>query len=142
MAVKNGDNQTIFQAGGKYPPGEYNGNVKMLMDTYTFPGAVFSASDFILIGTLPVGARVVGAGIRIPASLGTTGIFDLGTDADPNGFVSGCDGGGQAAVKQSSTEALIGTKYSVETDVKLDCTEATDVATGLTVTAWVKYVVD
>jgi hypothetical protein len=126
---------------GKYAVGEYNGRVRMLRDAYVFPADVFSASDFIYIGKLPAGARVVGAGMQGP-SMGTTGIFDLGTADDPNGFVSGIDLGGQAAVKLGSTEALIGTKYSVETEVIIDCTEATDSAEGDSLQAWILYVLE
>jgi hypothetical protein len=126
---------------GKYATGEYNGRVRMLRDSYAFGAAVFSASDYIYIGKLPAGARVVGAGVQ-GTSTGTTGIFDLGTVADPNGFVSGCDLGGQDAVKLGSTEAQLGTKFSVETEVLLDCTEATDASTSDTIQAWVLYVLE
>lgn len=142
MAAKYGVNYTRFLAKGKYEVGEYDGRVRMLKDSYVFPADAFSASDTIQIGILRKGAKVVDAGIRIPVSLGTTGIFDLGTTDDPNGFVSGADAGGQAAVKKASTEALIGAKFDADTAVLLDCTEATDAAEGDSIEAWVEYVMD
>lgn len=126
---------------GRFAVGEYDGRVRMMRDSYTFGADVFSASDFIYVGKIPAGARVIGAGIQGP-SLGTTGIFDLGTADDPNGFVSGADMGGQAAVKLGSTEALIGTKFTEETNLILDCTEATDSANGDTIQAWIQYVME
>jgi hypothetical protein len=126
----------------KYGKGLVNGSVMMMMDTYTFPANAYAINGLISVGKLPAKAKVIDAGISIPASLGTVGIFDLGVVADVDGFVSGADGGGQSAVKKASTEALIGSEFAVETLVQLKCTEATDAALGLTITAWVEYVVD
>lgn len=142
MATVEGTNfAEAYTSNGKYGKGLVNGKVMMLMDSYTFPANAFALNDLISIGYLPAGAKVVDAGIRIPASLGTVGIFDLGVVADVDGFVSQCDAGGQAAVKKASTEALIGSEFSAETLVQLKCTEATDAAAALTIVAWVEYVV-
>ncbi len=142
MADVNGVNVALVAANGVGAKGDYNSNVKHLRDSYVFPSGVFALNDRILIGTLPKGAKVVDAGIRIPASLGTVGIFDLGTTDDADGFVDGCDAGGQAAVLKASAEALIGKEYDAATDVYLKCVEATDVATGLGIQAWVEYVLE
>lgn len=125
----------------KYNPGEYNGHVKTLYDEHVFEADVNAQNDTILIGKLPVGARVVGGGVRAE-SMGTTGIFDLGVTGDANGIVDGADAGGQAAVKLASTESYVGTKVAVETDVFLTIDEATDDAATKKVAAWVHYIVD
>lgn len=142
MSDVNGVNVALVEAGGVGAKGDYNSNVKHLRDSYAFPSAVFALNDRIKIGTLPIGAKVVDAGIRIPVSLGTTGIFDLGTTDDVDGFVDGCDAGGQAAVLKASTEALIGHAFTEATDVYLKCVEATDAAAADLIYAWVEYVLE
>jgi hypothetical protein len=141
MATYNGVQTAKVAANGNRSPGTQDGRVRVLSDSYVFSGNVFSASDFIKIGTLPKGARVVGAGIR-SEDLGTTGGFSLGTEADPDGFVAALTCTTAAGdVKSSTTEAQLGQQLSVETDVLLDCTAATDAANGKTIFAWVEYVV-
>lgn len=142
MSTVYGVSTTKYRAGLPRLKGQTNAHVKVLMDTYVLPAAAFSASDFINIGKLPIGARVLDAGIVVPDT-GTTGAWSLGTVADPDGFVAAGDSDGSGGlIKKSSTEALIGTKFAVETDVIIDCTEATDVGTDVVVTAWVEFIVD
>ncbi len=129
-------------AGGLRAPGKYNGAVLCLSDSFTFDGDVFAAADFIKIGVLPAGARVLDAGFTSPDLGGSTGTFTLGTVADPDGYLGTVDPGGQAAGLMASTGALIGTQVVVDTDVILDCSEATDDADGLTLHAWVLYVME
>lgn len=142
MSTLNGLNTARVAANGKRAPGTYDGRVKVLKDSYAFGTAIFSASDFIKIGTLPAGARVIDAGYRCDET-GTTGAFSLGTVADPDGFVAAGDtdatGG---ASKKASTEALIGVQCLVATDVIMDCTEATDDAALAVMHAWVEYVME
>jgi hypothetical protein len=134
-------NAARVTAHGNRAPGTFDGGLKVISDRYVFPANVFSAADFLSLGYLPKGARVVDAGLCAP-SLGTTGMFTLGTVADPDGFVGTLDVGGQAAVKKASTEALIGSQMADRTQVILDCSEATDAAIGLTLVAWVEYVME
>lgn len=134
-------NAARVSANGKRAPGTYDGRMHVLSDSYEFPADVFSASDFLSLGYLPAGARVIGAGIRLD-QVGTTGQFTLGTVADPDGFCGAADGGGQAAVKKGSTEALLGSQMLVETQVILDCSEATDSAEGDMIVAWIEYVLE
>lgn len=141
MATYDMLNAARVVARGKRAPGTFDGNVKVLSDRYTFTTGIFSASDFLSLGYLPAGARVIDAGISC-ASTGTTGMFTLGTVVDPDGFCTTADTGGQAAVKKSSTEALIGSQMAVETQVILDCSEATDVATDVVLEAYVVYVME
>jgi hypothetical protein len=145
MTAYNGVNMALVADNGLADKGDVNANVKHLRDSYAFLADVFALDDTIKIGTLPNGAKVVGAGIRIPVSLGTTGIFDLGTTDDVDGFVDGCDAGGQAAVKLASTEAMLGKKFNSSSDamdVYLRCAEATDASSGDLIYAWVEYVLE
>lgn len=141
MAVADGVNTAKQAAGGMRNPNTFDGNPRVLCDKYVFPADVFSASDFIKIGTLPKGAVVLDAGINIPESLGTTGQFTLGTEADPDAFCAAADAGGQAATAKASTGAGIGVRQAAAVDVRLDCSEVTDDAADKSIFAWVKYIV-
>lgn len=130
-----------------YEQGELAGRVRMLYDEYELDGAVLALNDTIDIGYLPKGARVVGAWISIPASLGTGGILDLGwasngtESADADGLVNGCDAGGQAAFLSMTVEPGALVKFSAETLIQLKCDEASSATSG-TVKACVLYVMD
>lgn len=135
-----------YNSNGKYRPGEYNGHVKTLYDEHTFVADVNAVGDDILIGKLPAGARVLSTTIK-SVSMGTTGIFELGyqangvDSADTDGFDAAADAGGQA-VQSDGDGVAIGKKFSAETIVQLQLTEATDSALGDTVKVWVNYIVD
>ena len=140
MATANGLQTAKVAANGNRSPGYQDGRMRILADKYVFPADVFSASDFIKIGVLPKGAFVVGAGIKV-GDTGTTGAFSLGTVADPDGFIATGDSDGATGLtKKGSTEALLGTRMSEETDVIVDCTEVTDAAEDVVLHAWVEYV--
>lgn len=130
--------------------GEQAGRKRILFDSHTFAAAVNAIGDVIKIGKLPKGARVLEA-VVFSDSLGTTGILDFGWAAsadgleiaDPNGFISGADAGGQA-VKALSSNASVGLakKFAAEVEIQLVLTEATDGALGDSVKAWVEYILD
>ena len=135
-----------YNENGKYRPGEYNGHVKTLYDEHTFVEDVNAIGDDILIGKLPAGARVLATRVKSD-SMGTTGIFELGYQAngvdvaDTDAFDASIDAGG-AAVQSDGDGVAIGKKFSAETIVQLQLTEATDSAIGDTVKVWVHYIVD
>lgn len=130
----------------KYYKGEYNGMVKCLYDSHTFVAAVNAIADIVKIGKLPAGAKVLASVVK-SVSMGTTGIFHFGyaangvDSADPDAFNVSVDAGGQAVQQQGSGDG-IGKRFSVETEVQLQLTEATDGAAGDTIQAWLFYVVD
>jgi hypothetical protein len=138
----------------KVDPGLKKGNGDHLQFKYTFPGAVFALNDTISGLSLPKGARIVDAMMHVKGSTGTTGIFSLGlgatTDADGNAIaedldslVSSVDAGGQAALgRMDAGAAAHGVKLGSEAEVKIECTEATDAATGVELEGYVKYIVD
>lgn len=148
MATLNGKNYKkvyVDKPSQKADKGEYNGHVKTLYDEITLAGDL-GLGDEILLGKLPVGARVLSAVVKSP-SLGSTGILDLGYKAngvdveDQDGFVAAADAGGQA-VQANGTGVAIGKKFDAETTVFAKVTEASDLGNGLTVQAWVHYIVD
>jgi len=154
MANFNGVNyaKTIAVPAQKANPGEINGRVKWLHESYTCVANVYAIGDIILGPKLPAGAKVIDALVRSP-SLGTTGIIDLGfaasTDldgtaitADPNGLVSGADAGGQAVHKKMSTEAGFMQDFGAEAQVQAIFTEASDAADTLVIQFAVAYVID
>lgn len=125
----------------KIPPGEISGDKKIAYDEYTFDGDVFAQNDIIKLGIkIPKGARVLEATVIAP-SLGTTGIFSLGTSANPDALVVAADAGGAAVKAQSPAGAAdLGVELSEDTFYELKCTEATDTADGLKIQVWVEYV--
>ena len=127
--------------------GEYNGHVKILFDEYVVPAAnELATADFIYLGKLPKGARVIGGKVKCEAA-GATGIFQIGYEAngvdavDVDGFAAAVDPGA-AAVLQELDGAAIGKKFLAETTVVLDVTEVTADAGGDTYQVWIQYIVD
>jgi len=140
MATVYGKNKTIVNLadGSKIPAGEVGGEVKVAYDEYTLL-AEMALNDIIdLALSIPVGARIVDAAIVSP-SMGATGIFQLGTAAVPAALVAAADAGGQAVVA-SGAGVDVGLKLAATTNYQLKCTEATAAGLGLTVKAWVAYV--
>lgn len=142
MATLDMLNAARVTARGNRSPGTFDGGVRVLSDRYTFPADVFAAADFLSVGYLPKGARVIDAGFKCEDT-GTTGAFSVGTVADPDGFVAAGDtDAATGASKKASTEALIGAQMLVETQVIVDCTEATDAASGKVLNVWIEYVME
>lgn len=137
----------------KVPHGELVGGVKILYDKHVFVASVNAISDVIKIGgLLPKGARVTDVTVKCP-SLGTTGILTFGyaasadavEAADADGFLvaASIDAGGQAVLgKPTAASAAIGKQFAASVQPQLVFTEASDVAIGKTVEAWIEYVLD
>lgn len=125
-----------------YPPGQFNGEPRVIKDTFTgADGAnVIAIGDKIFVGKLPKGAVILDAIVNIPATLGTGGIFTLGTAADEDGIISGTglDAGGQAAFARANG-VLVGTQLDAETDVFLIATEATSAAAAKKIHTSISY---
>lgn len=124
----------------KIPPGEVSGDLKVAYDEYTFAANAFVLSDVIKLGIkIPKGARIHEAVVIAP-SLGTTGIFSLGTSADPDALIVAADAGGQAVKAVCPAGAAdLGKELTSDTFYELLCTEATTAALGLKIQVWIKY---
>lgn len=157
MATVNGENLALIEANKKLNGGEINGRVKVLVERYEFPAAVFAAGDRIQGPKLPADVRVLDAYVSAP-SLGATGIFTLGHEAttdndgnaiaeDANAFVDNADFGGAAALVRAGVagkEASIGERLGLnqETQTFLECTEATAAAAGLVIEYIIEFTLD
>ena len=127
----------------KINPGEFNGRVKCIHDSYELDGSnVLALNDIIKSVKIPEGALILEAFLYVHQTLGATGIVQLGHDAgedidgnalvaDPDALVAQADAGGQAVFQKSANEALIGKKIGkggLELQVK--CTEVSVVTSG------------
>lgn len=150
-----GVNATIAQdvnGANKIPAGESKGRVRVHRDSYTFLANASVVGDTIDVGPkLPVGARIVDTIVHIPASLGTTGIWDFGwaassdavEAADADGFVVAADGGGQAAKSLCGAgRPGLNKQFAAEVQPQLICTEVNQAALGKTIEATILYVLD
>lgn len=140
----------------KIPPGESSGEIKFAYDEITLGVAgqsiTVSLND-VLKTSLRVtkGAKIIDAGIFIPASLGATGIFSLGraatpggAPADPDSLVGGADAGGQAALAKATVASVDLLKDIMEDEVMFDltCTEATptiSAGANLKIKVWIQW---
>lgn len=133
--------------------GELSGKVKISYDEHTFVASVNAIGQTILIGDLiPKGARIIGATVKCP-SLGVTGILSFGyaasadgaeaADADGLIVVAQLDAGGQAVLgKETAASVAVGKQLLGSVQPQLVFTEASDVAIGVKIQAWVFYVMD
>lgn len=128
--------------------GEYSGKVRSLYDSYVFTNDAFSASDNIVLQSLPKGARVIDAIVKCPSIGATDGIFTLGyqangiDSADPDAFVT-ADAGGQAVLARMAAGAAGAfKKFDADTSLILDCTQAATAASGAKIEVVVLYVLD
>ena len=152
MAEYKGSNATNIAAGKKIWGGEISGRVKVLHEKITLTGDL-AVNDTILGPKLPANAMVVDAYVRIPATLGATGIVSLGHGAtvdasgaaitlDADAFVAAADGGGAASMTRISTEAGLLKRFYAETDIFATCTEVTASGTGKVIEFVVMFVID
>ena len=154
MADFNADNykgQYVDKPSSKFPKGENAGRKRLLLDHYTtnaVDGVLTGGADRVLGPKIPASSIVTDAKIYIDGTLGAGGIFDLGylansvDAADADAFVTGADGGGQAALQRAdATNAGLFKRFSEETQVVLSCTETT-VNAGVTITFEIEYVND
>ena len=141
----------------KIPTGEVSGEIKFAYDEITLApvgqtGTQTVALNDVIKTSLRVtkGAKIIDAGIFIPASLGATGIFSLGraasslNAADPDSLVATADGGGQAALAKATAASVDLLKDIEEDEVMFDltCTEATPaIAQGsaLKIKVWIQW---
>lgn len=141
MASVYGVNQALLNGGYQVKASELGGEVKMAYDKYTFTADVFAQNDLIELALwIPQGAMIVGAFVKAP-SLGTTGIFHLGTAADPDALVIADAGGAAVLAKETAASAdfLKIITSSAKQQYILKCTEATDAANGLVIEAGIFY---
>lgn len=121
-----------LQKGENFPkerilPGEYNTKIKVLKMKRTLD-TIIALNDEINGPSLPEGALVLDAYIRISGTAGATGIFTLGHRAgkvidpslegesaltkdvveDPDAFVQDADAGGQAVLKRAAAASILG----------------------------------
>lgn len=142
----------------KIPTGEVSGGIKFAYDEITLSpvgqtGTTTIALNDVIKTSLRVtkGAKIIDAGIFIPASLGATGIFSLGraatpggAAADPDSLVATVDGGGQAALAKATAASVDLLKDIEEDELMFDltCTEATPaIAQGaaLKIKVWLQW---
>ena len=141
----------------KIPTGEVSGEIKFAYDEITLSpvgqtGTTTIALNDVIKTSLRVtkGAKIIDAGIFIPASLGATGIFSLGraasnlNPADPDSLVATADGGGQAALAKATAASVDLLKDIEEDELMFDltCTEATPaIAQGaaLKIKVWLQW---
>ena len=154
MATLNGSNYAKGQASPptKIENGEQFGKVHYLREEYDLDdlGVVLALNDLINGPTLPKGARVLDAGVKISASLGTGGILDFGhiasddgvEAADQDAFVQQADAGGQAVLaKMAIGSAALDKKFSAAVQTQLKVTEASTNITGI-VSCWIEYIIN
>lgn len=152
MAILNGDNyaKEIAKPQEKIENGAVFGKVHNLRESYTISAAL-ADGDLIYGPILPKGAVVLDAKLHVSATLGTGGILDLGHLAgnegveseDLNAFVSGVDAGGQAALgRMAAGAAGLYKKFGESVRIVADCTEASSVTTGVTISFDISYIIN
>lgn len=141
----------------KIPTGEVSGEIKFAYDEITLSpvgqtGTTTIALNDVIKTSLRVtkGAKIIDAGIFIPASLGATGSFSLGraasnlNPADADSLVVSANGGGQAALAKASAASVDLLKDIEEDELMFDltCTQATPaIAQGaaLKIKVWIQW---
>lgn len=134
-------NQTLLNNAYQVPGGELGGEVKCAHDKYTFTADAFAQNDVIEMALyIPQNAMILGAFVKSP-SLGTTGIFHLGTASNPDSLVIADAGGAAVLAKETAASAdmLAVITSADKQQYILTCAEATDAADGLTIEAGIFY---
>jgi len=101
MATLLGTNATLKAAvpSSKVPPGESYGTLRVLYDDYLTPGTAPTSADVINMMVIPIGFRVMEAGMAFP-DMGSAGTLEFGwavsadgstEAADDNGFLASID---------------------------------------------------
>lgn len=125
----------------KVPPFEEKGATYIAYDEITFAANVVNVNDVIRTSiVVPKGAIVKEACVFSP-SLGTTGIFSLGTLVNADALIAAADAGGQAVKAMAdiaATDLLL--KVAEDTNYVLTCTEATTAAATKTLKVYVEFV--
>jgi hypothetical protein len=144
-----GVNRTLIVNNGKANKGEVNGHVKCHYDEYVIPADLAGGEVVEMGGLLPKGARVLDVIVKSP-DLGGTGTIDYGYPvsddaaeaADADGFAAALDASGQALQAHNDAAAAILKKFASPVQPQLLFTGATVGATGKTVQACIRYIVD
>ena len=77
MADLNMDNYAIKLADNKVDPSKQNAKKKAVYDKYTLL-AELAVNDELPMNLIPEGALILDAGVKIGATLGASGILDMG----------------------------------------------------------------
>jgi hypothetical protein len=152
MANLNGDNYALGLASpkAKIENGAVFGKIHNLRESYTISAAL-ADGDLILGPLLPKGAVVMDAKLHIDATLGTGGILTLGhlvgdgavEAEDLDAFVPAVDGGGQAALGRMAASSIgLYKQFSEAVRVVADCTEASSVTSGVTISFDISYIIN
>lgn len=134
----------------KIEDGGVFGKVHNLRESYTISAAL-ADGDLIYGPKLPKGAVVIDAKLHISATLGTGGILTLGhlvgdsgvESEDLDAFVPATDGGGQAALgRMAASSAGLYKKFAEAVRIVADCTEASSVTSGVTISFDISYIIN
>lgn len=123
----------------KADPGRKNARLKTIIDEYTLL-ADLAVNDTIETFYLPAKARVVGAHIGLPVSLGGSCALDLGWNAsedddtteaaDTDGFIDGADGTSTAEQSMPPTRPGYHKLFEKAVQVLITCAAVSSGATG------------
>ena len=119
------------------PKGEQYGRVHVAYDSYTASGAIAINTQINLM-KLPAGARVLACTFKHD-DLGSAGVIEVGTSADPDAFITGTTVTSAGCV-QMEDEAGNLASYSAEEQIIAKATTATTAAGSFYV--MIMYVVD
>lgn len=144
MADFYGKNAQLAIDGKKAMPGEMNGHTKNHIEEYTFLQNVIAVGDYVHLGKIPKGAKILSVLLLCP-SLGATGIFDLGFAAtetaveDADALVASADAGGQQV---KTAYPILMDALTEEKELIAKFTEATAAANNVKMKVVVQFVVD
>lgn len=99
-------------------------------------------------GEFPIGAAEknaipLRAGVRIVTAFdaGTTNVLEIGTEADPDGFITSTNAGAGAIGTKAGTGALLGAPLAADTVFYASFTQTGTAATAGQAIAWVEFIV-
>lgn len=123
------------------PPKDVSGNILISRDEYAVASTdEVTSGDIIYTGIrIPKGARIIDAGMQMPAT-GATGKFKMGIVGDDDGLIAEIDpGAANAFVRADALSTLVGDAAAADMDIIITCTETTADAGGKTLQAWVLF---
>lgn len=144
MATYNADNYASFNAKPQeqIPVGDVSGKRRISYDEFIIT-VELAVNDVIMVGApIPANARIISAGLLIPAC-GATGIVNFGiADGDVDYFIAGADPGAGAVNAKMASEAGFLVKSADQIQPAIKCSELTASAVGDTWKAYVEYVLE
>lgn len=144
MSTYNANNYSKFNAKPQeqIPVGDVSGKRRFSYDEIVIT-AELAVNDVILVGApIPANARIINAGLVLPAC-GATGIVDFGINGgDVDFFVAQADPGAGAVNAKMASEAGYLAKSTVAIQPAIKCTELTASAVGDTWKAFVEYILE